>query len=413
MNEGDNEMISVKEKPTMIPQYNLTGDLLSYLKCPLQYRYYNKAALPPSKPVQLWFGEFIHGVMEEAYLRWKEDPRYKKFPWDWKTEIREIEEIINDRLNVRGLHAYKKVFCEYKSDFKKPGKCGQLGHPHKFLVSERTDTAINTWGQHLFPLIEEVEIDLKGTRSMVKYQESTDRSKYYGISGVADVISSIKIRDSPHGNLIIHYLHENPEVQKIISSTDQEEFEILIDYKGSRRPPNVYNIHGQSTEWQHHEWQILTYAGLRAQSTSSKPVIAGIIFYLNELYPSNRDLEEFQTEVKSNTTDILPTGRDQTDLLKWRHNRKKSERSDNILSSELRTMRSIRIIPITPDKIQESFSHFDNVVKDIESSVKLEIEGKKIPDCWDARFNEKTCTACDAKTFCPNEKCQMYSPQVP
>jgi hypothetical protein len=406
-------MISVKSKPTIIPTYNLTGDLLSYLKCPLQYRYYNKAALPPSKPVQLWFGEFIHGVMEEAYVRWREDPRYKKFPWDWKNEIREIEEMINDRLNARGLHAYKKVFCEYKKGFEHPGKCGNLGHPHKYLVSERTDLAINSWGQHLFPLIEEVEIDLKGTRGMLNYQENSDRSKYYGISGVADVISSIKIRDSPHGNLIIHYLHENPEIQRIIDATDQEEFEILIDYKGSRRPPTTFDSQGNTTEWHHHEWQILTYAGLRAQNKNSKPVIAGIIFYLNELYPSNRDLQDLQAEVNDNSTDVLPSGRDLTNIRKWKPHRKNNQRADNILSGELRSKRSIRIIPITQEKIQESFSHFDEVVKKIENSVQLEIRGNNIPSCWSTRFVEKTCTACDAKTFCSNTECKRYSPQVP
>lgn len=405
-------MVSVREKPYIIPSYNLTGDLLSYLKCPLQYRYYNKATLPPSKPVQLWFGEFIHGVMEEAYLRWSDETpeyeRYKRFPWSWRSDIREIELLINERLRARGLHSYPRLFCPYPEPSDFAGKCPDGNHPHQQLVSRRTEAAINTWGHHLFPLIEHVEIDLKGTRPMPGYQENVSRSNYYGISGVADVISSLKVHDAPSGNLIAHFLDENPEIQEIIQSTTHEEYEILIDYKGSRRPALALNEQGAPTEWHYHEWQLLTYAGLRKHNPEAKPVIAGIIFYLNELYPSSEDLKQYQKDVQNQSTDILPTSRDLSNLQSW------DGKNSTILSRKLREKRSIRIIPITETKVHNSFKNFDIVVQNIENSVRNEIRGTDIPLCWETIFNENTCTACDLKTFCPDPNCvNKYSPQVP
>jgi hypothetical protein len=132
----------------MIPEYSLTGDLLSFLTCNLQYRYQNKGTLPPSKPVQRWFGEFIHGVLEEAYLEW--DLNNKQFPWDWKTDIRPIEDMIDVRLQVDGLYPYDEdlFYSLLNSDL----TADELNeHDHKKLASARAEKAINIWGPHLFP----------------------------------------------------------------------------------------------------------------------------------------------------------------------------------------------------------------------------------------------------------------------
>ncbi|MBC7345659.1 MAG: PD-(D/E)XK nuclease family protein, partial [Clostridia bacterium] len=150
-------MLSKRSQPYIIPEYSLTGDLLAYLTCGLQYRYYNRASLPPSTPVQLWFGEFIHAVLEEAYRQWRENNSFRRFPWDWATKVRKIEMTIHRRLAARGLLPSPGLFCPYGPGEAR-GACVDDNHPHKLLASRRADEAINLWGRHLFPLITAAEV---------------------------------------------------------------------------------------------------------------------------------------------------------------------------------------------------------------------------------------------------------------
>ena len=187
----------------MIPEYSLTGDLLSFLTCNLQYRYQNKGTLPPSKPVQRWFGEFIHGVLEEAYIQWKQENT--QFPWDWKKDIRPIEDIIDLRLQVRGLYPREDHFFTINHPDLNMTIDDLNEYDHKKLASARAEKAINIWGPHLFPLIDSTELLIKGIREMPNYDKNISRSNYYGINGVVDVLSSIKINKNLNQTSLDNY----------------------------------------------------------------------------------------------------------------------------------------------------------------------------------------------------------------
>ena len=396
--------LSVKSKPYIIPEYSLTGDLLAYLTCELQYRYQNKGSLPPSKPVQLWFGEFIHGVMEEAYREYQQNPLRRRFPWNWNPDIRDIELRIHKRLNARGLPAPSWQFCRHDSTTNTQGLCPDTTHPHKLLVSKRVEAAINTWGQHLFPLIDEAEVKLKGIREMPNYNPNISRSNNYCITGIIDVISSVNLANAPLGNLILHYIHQNSQIQQEIDNLPSPEYEIIIDYKGMRRPSQPSH---SDNKWTHHEWQILTYAGLRNQQPESKPIVAGIVFYLNELVPSKTDIKLLKHEVANNNTDIMPSGQNLQYIKNWQPRTQPPH-----FTQPFKESRSIRVMPIVLNNIQSSFQNFDNVIGNIENSILSETAGQIIPSCWIANSNIQTCTVCDFKTYCQNSA-QPGSPTVP
>ena len=395
--------LSSRSKSYMIPEYSLTGDLLSYLTCGLQYRYQNKGTLPPSMPIQLWFGEFIHGVMEEAYLKWENE--HTEFPWDWKRDIRPIEDIIDLRLQVRGLYPREDHFFTINHPDLNMTIDDLNEYDHKKLASARAEKAINVWGADLFPLMESAEVLIKGLRDM-PYTGNDKRSNYYGINGVIDVLSLVNIKDD---NKIVRYLNENEEFRNIVEEYGKDEYEIIIDYKGMKRPPKEVEASGNET-WNYHERQILTYSWLRQKQESKKPV-AGIIFYLNELVPSKEDLMMIKDDLHYHLTDAGDDEEYEKDMELIENWDEGAEMPK--LSEKFKMDRSIRIIPINDERIAEALEKFDVVVKDIESSLIKEINGCKIQDAWKAEAEERTCEACDFKTFCKSNRNKTKDFKIP
>lgn len=396
--------LSSRSKSYIIPEYSLTGDLLSFLTCNLQYRYQNKGALPPSSPIQLWFGEFIHGVMEEAYLKWANEKI--EFPWRWLEEIRPIEDMIDKRLKARGLYPPKKLYCSKNAEnYKKPIPKGN-DHPYQKIASARTEKAINIWGPHLFPLIDSAEVLIKGIRDMPQYKEGESRSNYYGINGVIDVISSLKINEfnqSHANNTILNYLNNNEKVNKLIQSIDCDEYEIIIDYKGMKRPSI------KSPNWKYHQWQILTYAWLRSKQEESKPIAAGIIFYLNELVPSTEDLISIKNDIINGYSDVKIDEGDENLLKTW------DEKDEDYVKLDIssRKDRSIRIIAIENKNMDIALHEFDEVVAEIEKSTINEMNGINIKEAWKGKGDERTCNACDFHSFCNKNKNKKEKMKIP
>lgn len=400
-----------RSKAYMIPEYSLTGDLLSYITCGLQYRYQNKGTLPPSKPVQRWFGEFIHGVMEEAYLDWKY--QQKEFPWDWKEDIRPIEDQIDLRLQVRGLYPHDE---DLFFSINQPGNELTLDdlneHDHKKLASARAEKAINVWGKHLFPLIDASELLIKGVRPMPNYNKNKSRSNYYGINGVVDVLTSTKINKIHEQSSLYNYDNKIVNfIKKNLNESDIEDYEIIIDYKGMKRPPvKVDNPHGED-KWENHKQQILTYSWLRSKQEDAKTISAGIILYLNELVPSIEDLILIKEEIANDLTDI-PQADEFSDDIELIFNWQEDDKMPN-LSDEFKIARSIRFIEINDNERQKALEKFDNVVCDIENSLIEETNGCKIQDAWNAEADERTCLACDFKTFCKTYKNKSKGFKIP
>jgi hypothetical protein len=367
--------LSIRSKPYSLPSYSLTGDLIGFLRCGLQYRYQKIGRMPPSRPVQIWFGEFIHGVMDEAYRRFDDLRRRGKEslpPWSLE-EIDDICNVIEKRLNSRGLKAWNEELKEF-------GK-------------KRAVVAIQELGPHLFPLIQYAEVRLNGARPLPKIKSELQfrDADRYEITGVVDVISSVELSKPEHENNLIVKI-----IKSQLGDSLPNHFEIIIDYKGMRRP-NQFNL-GKRSLWEQYEWQVQTYAELRRRQKNSKNVIAGVLLYINELAPSLRDLNILRDEVRQGITDVRPiTG----SVLDKNLNSGKLQVKD--IPFDFRMTRALHVVPVNEKTIENALIHFDKVVQHIETCRGLEVKGESILKCWDRNADDQsTCEVCDARTYCPD-----------
>lgn len=262
------------------------------------------------------------------------------------------------------------------------------------LAAARAQTVISELGPHLFPLIHRAEVRLYGARKLPVQAGGTvvRKADRYEMVGVVDVVSYISLAHSA--------MARNPIIARLRSCVPSTAapFEVIIDYKGMRRPARQSQRNGSL--WEQYEWQLQTYAELRRKQADTHPVAAGILLYLNELHPSASDMAALKDEVRKRSTDVLPEpgSADEAAILNW-------TRSKGIpdLSFAFRLRRALRVVRISDDSVEQALAAFDAVVQRIEACRNREANGETLLKAWSRNPDEEaTCTVCDSRTYCPD-----------
>ena len=391
--------LEVKRPEHIVPSYSLTGDLLSYLRCRLNYRFHNGSALPPSRPVQLWFGEFLHGTLEMSYRFWNDLRQRGKhppdFPWPcterkwhkpppaWaKHDIGRFADSVEEALRRQGKEARSRAVRD--------------------SAYKRIKLAVNELGPHLFPLIASAERRVIGTRPVPSSQIRL-RCENYEVHGVIDVLTNLTLQAGPSDNPFSSLVRE---ACPALSGT----FEVIVDYKGTRRP------HTTEDFWEQGDWQIQTYAWLRQRQPDALPVAAGVLIYINELLPDIAEMEALKRGLQNGSTDVKPETKsmDEQIIRMWRPGMDTGQ-----LSLTFRLRRAIRVLPISRQSVEAALAGFDDVVRRAEEDVVAEASGRDILNAWPPTCqDEATCVACDFRPFCPqpagaHKNYQIRAPTAP
>ena len=375
--------LAVKRPDRIVPEYSLTGDLLSYRRCAMQYRFYNGSALPPSRPVQMWYGEFIHGMLEAAFRLWSDARGALRFPWPCMP----IPDTGPPDAPPPGLaaHDLRAIGWPIEEALAHEGKRARSRRA-RVSAYRRAEAAINMLGPHLFPLIADAEQKVIGTRLLPQRAGGPLlRSERYALHGIIDVLTNVELASVGDDNIV------RTAVEAAVPGLSGT-FEVIVDYKGSHRPAL------DEDHWALGAWQVQTYAWLRRRQHLAHPVAAGILIYVNELAPGGDDLRRLRGAIARRRTDVEPT-RGDSDLYAlqaW------TPGAAAQLSEDFRYRRAIRVIPVTDASIALATNEFDQIVSEIEGRVIDEAIQGSIRATWPPTCSEpETCVACDFRFFCP------------
>jgi hypothetical protein len=240
----------------VLNSYSLTGDLLSFDRCALQYRLFTRTGVRQSHPVQQWYGNFLHLGMRHAYDAWRVDPDMARFVWSDPLDgpYRDLVEMVSNRMRADGLF--------------RPSSMG-------VQAEQRLLRAIRVLGPIIFPLIKEAEVRLSAVRQAPASNGKDDVT--YQITGVVDVLAATRFTTDADNPLVANIMSRLPG----LGITDSE-LEVILDYRGIARDAvdDAVEMAGR---------QILTYAWLRNRRHQRAIVAAGAVVFVNDLLPPGAD----------------------------------------------------------------------------------------------------------------------------
>jgi len=342
----------------------------------------------------MWTGEFVHGVLEEAYRYW--NSHHTPFPWpytppQWPPQL---DAAIQDTNDVGTLGHRDEVRLAAS------GKRSR-SRPAREAAYRRVEAAVNQLCPHLFPLITAAEERNSGTRAMPTLPVGeAARGTRYELTGIADVISSVMLGGANATPLVAL-------IQAQLSNMPAGEYDLIVDYKAGRRPALDSPFRTQF------ELQVQTYAWLRSQIPQSRPVGAGLLIYINELSPSRDDMAELRREMGDGTTDIVPANgsADYYAVHTWQPDQPVPN-----LSFDFRLHRAVHVVDVASPLVQHAVGQIDSVIAQIESSAFREQNTGNIPNNWQACGGAEDCVACDFVHFCPAPaqlRAQLQQPNPP
>jgi hypothetical protein len=353
--------LSVRPHNSILPSYSLTGDLLSFLRCGLQYRYAQPGNLRPPHSSQQWFAQFLQQVLEEAWLA-SQQHHGQLPPWP-ESDTRQLLDHVNERLESQGIRCTTAAGAEY-------GR-------------QRAAAALNELAPLLFPLLTHFPLRTR-----------CSRPPNYELTAVIHGIARL----CPSNPL----LSDNPLVRMLceqLPTASHSTIELVVDFRGSERPENSDAPQPINDP---HCWQMQAAAHLRAPNASA-PLAAGLMIHLNELVPGRSHFIALRKALLQQPRPTLLPDADSPDariLQTWRPH--DPTEPPPLLSLQFRLRRALRFIPIDPQLQQQALHELDQIARRIITCQSRESATGQILTAWDRNpSHPPTCEACDARTWCP------------
>ena len=340
-------------KTSQMHELSMSGDLMTFRQCPLQYRCYNVLGLPRSNKDPLWNSEFICELEREAYHQWRSTGRKIKD----RQSIGLMSRQVDGFLRSQGMRPHPKT---YEDDVE--GISGKL-------MNLRAHETVCFLMDHLFPLV---------TENDAVFRYCDDRMPF-SMTGSAGVMDGNTILNAESSNVLAQIIKQSVES---LSSDSKVIFEI----RGTERP--LQEDEGSNKD--SHTTYIHALMGMRmSDNDEAGRIAAGVILYLNELRLSKRARKALYAYLEDSDDD------DDIDIL--------LELEDGEQPSiESRMRRCIRVVPYDSVSSRKAINDMSRIgMEIIRAHQSDEEDPSAVRSHWEpGNYDERRCKECDLALSC-------------